>query len=282
MQYCALLFYAVSVFFIGSLKFIDSITLVNYTFYTYVWYAYHFAEIINISCWVVFIMQINTYSNASSFVQNDQNILREIVNDKIETIRSKERLILWFILTIFGMYLIVSIFTNVLTFAINWLDCSPYYDTVDWPSRCFRISDLHLRLFQFCSIIAVILIILKITFGVILLNKMKKNLYFFYLIKRNEIIVTIVLTSIITSWKAIYNYFNFLRVNDLKYSFLHRQTMKGEYLTVEIIICIIDIFLPMVAIAYNIRTVNFRKYLINLLKGVGLEYWYLRASIFLR
>ena len=41
------------------------------------------------------------------------------------------------------------------------------------------------------------------------------------------------------------------------------------------------VFLPILGIILNIRTVNFRKYLKSLMKGVGMERYFLETSIFI-
>jgi hypothetical protein len=130
--------------------------------------------------------------------------------------------------------------------------------------------------------VAIVLIASKIVFGLLLLKKLKNNLNFYYLKKRKEIIFTIIFTSLVTLWKALYNYISFFQENDLKRSFLHYRNVDGIEIPLEIAICIIDIFMPLAAIGHNIRTVNFRKYLGALIKGVGLESHYLNSSIFIK
>lgn len=133
---------------------------------------------------------------------------------------------------------------------------------------------MHIFLFQTLSALALFLIFFKVFFGVILLITMKKNLNFYYLIKKREIIATVVISCVITLWKGIYNFFTFLRNHDLKFSFLHRQEMDGHEIPLEIFIFFVDTMLPLVAIFINIRTVNFKKYLKNLIKACGINQHY--------
>ena len=84
----------------------------------------------------------------------------------------------------------------------------------------------------------------------------------------------------ITLWKGIYIFNGFLRRNDIKDHYTRRENITVEEIPFEVLICFFDIFLPILGILLNIRTVNFRKYLKSLMKGLGKEKYFLEASIF--
>ena len=132
---------------------------------------------------------------------------------------------------------------------------------------CLDVGNYVRHTFYLAATILIIIILLKISTGVSVLLKMKKNLNFYYLSQRWEIRLTIVLTCFITLWKSMYNFYNLIRDVDLKYSFLARSTTEPYSLTYQIPVCLIDIFAPMLVMVVNIRTVNFVKYLISLMKG---------------
>jgi len=271
MQYSVLILYLFLGFTVTWTRFIDNARLVCYTFYVYICFAYQWAEIINTTWWINFIMQINIYSGTKNFSMNHMKQMRN---------REKWFITLYWMLII--LYLIPAITLNFLTFYQNWYDCSPWGENSFWNDTWNGIASAHRTIFEVCSILNTVWITIKIIVGIKLLTKMRSNLNFFYQTKRNEIIITIVMTTFITSWKSTYNYFSFIRENDLKDSYMNFRDLKPQELPLEITVTLVDIFLPLAAVIYNIRTVNFRKYLKSLLKGSGMGEYYFAASLFVR
>lgn len=111
---------------------------------------------------------------------------------------------------------------------------------------------------------------------------MKNNLNFYYKDKQAGIIATMVLTTIFVIWELLYNFFDFIREHDIIYSFNERENMDPYILPFAVFISLVEIFLPLSAMILNLRTVNFRKYLKNLLMGCGLVEYFTQASIFVR
>lgn len=100
-----------------------------------------------------------------------------------------------------------------------------------------------------------------------MLIEMKKNLNFFYREKKIHVIITMILASITVAWRSTYTNTDILTHNDIKYNFAASYDKNDCYMSIEIFVCIIDVFLPLSLLMYNIKTINFEKYLKNLLKG---------------
>ena len=173
----------------------------------------------------------------------------------------------FFYFFILAIYMLPALTVTTLMFTNGCWDCTPYEQNLGCSDGCFRIARLHPILFEICALLALFIIIAKISVGIRVLSQMKRNLNFYYKTKRNEIILTIALSSFIVAWKCIYNYFNFLREHDLKFNFLNRRPLTLPSAPTQIIVFLTDGFLPIILIIFNIRTVNFRKYLKNLMKG---------------
>ena len=114
-----------------------------------------------------------------------------------------------------------------------------------------------------------------------MLYEMKKNLNFYYKEKLSNIILTMILSSLTIAWRSLYTNFVFLNRNDLKYNYAARVDKGADYIPIQIIVWVIDIFLPLAVLMYNIKTINFEKYLKNLLKGFNYKKHHSSASIFI-
>lgn len=99
------------------------------------------------------------------------------------------------------------------------------------------------------------------------LMKMKRNLNYYYNLKKWSIQVTIILSCFVTLWKCFYSLFRVVRENDIKYNYIFRHDLRPESLPGQILVCFIDIFAPIAVIIINIRTVNFVKYIHDLMSG---------------
>ena len=90
-----------------------------------------------------------------------------------------------------------------------------------------------------------------------------------------------ILSSLTIVWRNWYTNFDFLTRNDLKYNYAARIDNGPKSIPVQIIVWAIDIFLPLAVLMYNIKTINFEKYLKNLLKGFNYRKHHSSASIFI-
>jgi hypothetical protein len=112
-----------------------------------------------------------------------------------------------------------------------------------------------------------IVAVLKIISGLMVLMKMRYNLNFHYHKKKWSIRVTIMLSCFVTLWKSFYSLFQVIRENDIKFSFVALDTINPLSLPGQIIVCLVDILAPVAVIAINIRTVNFVRYIKDLMSG---------------
>lgn len=95
--------------------------------------------------------------------------------------------------------------------------------------------------------------------------------------------MTIVLSTCTTLWRSLYTYIDFLTKNDLKYNYAARVPSKPlSQMPLEISICLVDTYLPLAILMYNIKTINFEKYLKSLLKGCSYGKHHSTASIFIQ
>jgi hypothetical protein len=111
---------------------------------------------------------------------------------------------------------------------------------------------------------------------------MKNHLNFFYKQNKFEMIFTMVFGLVASIWKISLNYYIPLLSHDLKFNFAARMTiLKTEY-TSQIIVMVIDIFLPVIVISLNIKSNDFQRYIYNLMKGYDLSEHFFYCSIFIR
>ena len=170
---------------------------------------------------------------------------------------------------------------QIVTFVKIWSDWNPYYYKDQCSDEWYNIVSAFLFWFRVILAIGSILILLKIIVGILMLFIMKNNLHFYFNEKYKWIIVAMILSSATIIWRIWYTNFDFLSQSDLKFNYIARKEVRLSQMPVQITICIIDIFLPLVVLMYNIKTINFEKYLKNLLKGWNYQKHHSNASIFI-
>ena len=146
---------------------------------------------------------------------------------------------------------------------------------------CRKVGRIYNASYLFIGTLLIIIILIKIASGAFLLHKMRRNLNFYYQEKSRGIRVTIILSCFITLWKSLYNYMNLIRRNDIKYRFISQSNILPSSVPYQVIICFIDIFAPIAVMIINIRTVNFVKYLLALMKGCDKKNNCVSPSIFI-
>ena len=92
----------------------------NYILIIYVNFAIYFAEIVNILCWIDFIIQMNMYSSCDAI---DYDYMIEITK--------KERYLVYTIVTLGLIYLLPCIAMTITIFIGGCGDCNPFIKDSD-------------------------------------------------------------------------------------------------------------------------------------------------------
>ena len=273
-QFIILFVYIICILLTNALRFIQSFEIYNLATFIYVWLGYYVCEVIHSIWWINFLLHLKLYVKYS-----DRN---SITSSILKTIKFYEKWILVVLLFILGWYLVQWFYTNILTFKTGWTDWHPFYKYEDWKPECQKLTDVYFRIFYANSIIGACLVMIKAILAIYLLVQMKTHLHFYYTNKRFHIIWTTIVGILSVVWKFVYNYYVPLREQDLKYNFTARKHISYTVLAIQSCVMLIDIFFPIVAIIYNIQTINFQWYLTNLMKGWGLEKYVTKWSIFIK
>lgn len=254
-----------------SIKFVDDFELYSYPFLTLTYFTYYFSELINLAWWFNFILQLNWYSNPE-----------DVIADKLFRVKKYEKGIMA-VLPVFAVINILYIMVMlILVFIQDCSDCHSYFHFDLCKGQCYSVGRVFKTGFQVLIFLGLVLITCLIVLGFTLLFKMRRNLNFFYQEKKIPILLTILLTSIATAWRSCYTFFTeYVAWNDLKYNYAARKNQKDEELLLNIIICAIDIYLPMAILMFNIKTINFQKYIQKLIKGWNYHQPFTNSSLFI-
>ena len=214
----------------GFTRFIPKFILGIYAFNIYGCYFYQWGEFINISWWIDFSIQMNVYHNPNQFKV-----------EKISITRRKEKWFSMFYGLAMVLYLVPAIILNFMIYTGSWLNWDPFVEENECSSFWKSLSNGYYFLFKVLAIVWLLIIIVKIAWGVLLIRQMKKNLYFFYLQKRSEVLLTIIWTSFITLWKGFYIFKDLLRENDVKDHYMRRDQIAVKEIPFQVLIWFIDI-----------------------------------------
>lgn len=78
-----------------------------------------------------------------------------------------------------------------------------------------------------------------------------------------------------------YTFFTDIKKYDFNYNIISRNSMDVGHIILGIFISTLELFTPLVIMIINLKTVNFKKYLFNLMKGYGNEHYFVHSSYFL-
>ena len=215
-------------------------------------------------------------------------MLKRSVKTRLKNSGNKEKWFVLFLVLFWLAFLIPCTIIAIMIFVQDCNSCNPWeYKAQRKLNICMKeqwgaIVYGYKTLVYVSSFSCLVLIIFKIFSGITVLYKMKRNLHGYYVVKYKEIIFTMVLTSLITAWKWCYFYFDFLREHDLKYNFMLRDSLSYKEAPIQIFVYFTDMLLPIIAMAVNINTVDFKKYLLNLMRGCNVGQFFLSGSIFIR
>lgn len=111
---------------------------------------------------------------------------------------------------------------------------------------------------------------------------MKRNLNYYYMLKRKSIIASMVMTGVVSGWRTIYYFLSrYIQRQDLKYNFLARQPLSPWQIPLNIGIMLFDVFIPILLMVYYIKAIDFQKYLMMLMKACELNEFYPNSSYFI-
>ena len=111
---------------------------------------------------------------------------------------------------------------------------------------------------------------------------MKKHLYVHYYHHSYQIIITILWSWAIVLNRSLYNIIDEYRKWDMKYNFVARRTFPDWQAPIQVLLTAFDILCPIGVCLLNIKTINFEKYLTELMKAWQLEKYWEVASIYIR
>ena len=264
-----------------SLKYIPHYEFYNDGTANLVLFAFISSEIVNVGWWINFIRHLKVW--VDNIVKDNKRSSAEIV---ILFKRTK-------VIEIIGLVLIVFLFATYLTWNIfiiaysfqdqNWRFCMPFY-TNDGCDGSYCKNTIFLFNFTFTLLVWVgfLIILVKIITGLTLLYLMKNHLFVHYNRHYYQIILTTMWSCAILLNRGLYNIITEYRKWDIKFNFVagHRfpvwQAPLQLFLTCFDILCLIGICL------LNIKTINFEKYLRELMKACQLEKYWEVSSIFIR
>ena len=154
LQLSMLLLYMTLVIVTSFLKFANY-PLYGYLLHIYIWFAYFYAEIINITWWVNFKILMNSYSDCSK-VQNS----------------FKEKVLIFILILIPTLYLLPCLVLTILGFTNNWSQWNPF-DYKTWENGWIGVAKAYRTSFDILASILLLIVIFKILSGVLVLIGMK-------------------------------------------------------------------------------------------------------------
>jgi hypothetical protein len=153
----------------------------------------------------------------------------------------------------------------------------------DCNGECLYLSKKYFLLSKVTFSIGILLISIKAIVAAYLLKYMKGHLYFFYRQKRRGIITSVILGVICVIWNVAYWLIPQLRAHDFVYIFTDREKETEDWkVPILVAVSLFDVFMPTLVIVFNIYTINFQKYIHNLLKGCEISSYVTTCSIFIK
>lgn len=276
MQFFITIFYWVSAAIIGVLVYIDGIALIVINLSYMTMWSLYFQEIINMSCWVNLILQMNWYSKVNIFSPKNAAEVRNLT----ESCKKKEKHIVHMWIAWATVLILPNLVFTILIIANGCHGWNLYDYEENWPNRWINLGKTMVFIYRFSFLLCSLLSFVKITIGVILLKKIRTNLNFYFEISRKEVIMSTLTTCLMFIFQSIYTYFSEIRDVDINYRFMSRDSMETWELALGVFISSVEILMPLMIMLINIHTVNYKKYLYNLMKGYGSEQYFLRSSYF--
>lgn len=123
---------------------------------------------------------------------------------------------------------------------------------------------------------------MKVIVGSFLLVQLKRHLNNHYLKKKKGILFTIIASCAIITIRILYTAFDTFRKCDLKHNFAARMGFPAWEAPFQLLLSIFDAGFPIAIMLINIRTINFRVYLLELIRACALERFCKVASIFIQ
>lgn len=273
------------------MKFHENYEFHNDGIYNLVFFLFLLSEFINISWWINFQIHLQTWVSGlreiklnESQEEPHRNSLSRVISSKFNLVKKKEIIELLVLIFLFLLYWSWNIFGIVLSYVrTQCSSCHPFYkydQTCQEPKWKF-VVDIYNYTFQGLCLMTVIIVILKVLVGVRLLILMRHNLYMRYKKRRKGIIFTIVFSCITILLRALYNFYDEFRKWDLRYNFTARMGFPSYIAPLQFLLSVIEDTLPIAVMLLNLKTINFKVYLLELINAWSLQSFTKEASIFL-
>lgn len=266
-QYVVLLWYLAASTVHLTLKFFPWYSFHNDSTSALVYFAFLFSEIVNIACWVNFLIHLKAcISSLFTSKRNSSLYMKRL----FQNIRLKEKFEIVILSIMLSIYLLWNIGLIVTTYFFNeWSYCGSIKeeDSKPCPNSCTLIDKLSHYNLVGLSIVGSVLFILKILLGTILLQIMRRHLYVYYHKKYKGIILAIIISCLVITNKTVYNNWLNYREWDLKYNFSQRRSLPVYQVPQQFILSVLDNSGPVLVMLLNISAINFKQYLVELIKA---------------
>lgn len=255
MQCLTLLLFCISGIVVTVLMHFDDIVLYTIFSLIYMVYGLYSCEVVSITWWVNLIWQIDWYSKCEDYNLNSSADFWKF----IKIVKRREK----FIIVAWAALLVILVAPNImLTFVIllnHWVSCNPrYYDVKKCPPKWEKIGSYLQDYFKIAAWICLVFLVLKVWIGSLLIYKLKRNLNFYYISKRFDIVVSIVSSWVVFGYQAWYIFWNFVRDHDIIYRYSVKISMNDGELIYGTALWICETFIPFIVMVFNVRTVNFK------------------------
>ena len=192
-----------------------------------------------------------------------------------------EYFILFFLVSYFVILIAVSFGMNTITLQEPCGGCHPRADDPNCSDRCIWIFNLYKQIYKFSAIAGMVIVCIKAVVAIYILKFLKNHLNFYYKLKKNGIILAVILSLISNTFK-FFSYFilNFQNTG-IKNKFGARIDMNLVQFSYGFILSIFSRLLPILVLIFNIRVIYFTWYMENLMKGWNLEQYLTICSIFM-
>ncbi|CAI2370075.1 unnamed protein product [Moneuplotes crassus] len=290
-QYCILMFYLIIGVCHLTLKFYKGYEFHNYGVFLFIYFHFLMSEVINISCWRNFQSHLCNCVNGLKVIcrreeeTDSLSQFSETIFSGFRTVKIKEKFEIFVIFIVFFLFCIWNMFIIIFSVANSHCSgCHSLYapaDEVCFEATCKNISIMRKKTFYVLCVFAGVVILFKLFFGVRLLILMRHHLYVRYLKSRKGIIFTLISSCIIIASRTLLTFVNNVAKCDLRYNFTARMPFPSENGLLQLLIALIKDLLPIAVMLLNIRTINFKVYLIELIKACKLHSFSEEASIFL-
>ena len=267
-----------------TLKFMPEYEFYNDGTANLVLFAFLSSEVVNIGWWLNFIVHLKTWANNVVYCNNhikNININKLFKKTKImETISA-------IVITTFGLIyiwwsLIIIIYSLVDPQCKYW---KPFQDNLneEWKIiYCKTTLDFYNITILLLVSCGFLISLLKIIIGSILMYYLKHHMATYFHKHYRLTIVTIWWSWAIIWNRSLYYLISSYRECDLKYNFAAKFSFPIWQAPIQVSLTAFDILCPIGVCLLNIKTINFEKYLTELMKAWQLEKYWEVASIYIR